>query len=659
MIDCLSIVKTDKVNHTVEINIVKLVVEIESFGMSADELDKETRSSDRLQPKQANLSCVHALNGPHLHEIHVIPCTHEADQSDNSEYFFGLVTIFSSIEGEMSGPFSTDSRIIQPCCLFIMYSSIMLFQESYISFSNIGGRLSAPERIALSARVVIEKFGTVISIVVIAAVYFGTTSDSKALNTCGGGQIYMQPSSDPPDFIKQLLTNNHFMEHIRAYNQMFAMTSFGAKVKAEDLMFSKYLVKSIFGSDLFSQKKYFSRVDESAINPEIMQGLIHVLDKHNGLVMLFRTARDRCISSEIPAFKIRLYNMSGVRGYELPTSDLLGGIVFKDGSTRVLPRIELKPQDSGGKGQKVMMNGVFEQKVKDFLSFLKEVKTFGDGSVDPRGYKLVTEVMMHGPCGAVSSIAVCMQEGSDIKHFPKTHNYRTFFDSNGQTHYQRRGTGVHVMKGELKLDNCNVVPYNRALDPAVGAFRMVSLKMKSISSDIPASSTVTVYSGGTVTQELSCSFSASGSPISPLPTRFASLLLPAGRTTHSRFKLPLELTDESLCHTKNKSQLGNLLVETDLIIWDEASINDKCCFETLDRTLRDLMSAPNVVFGGKTIVLGGNGEIGEPDAENEQDSSWVTVPTEYTVTVDEAGMSELIDFIFDDTILKAPTAGSL
>ncbi|GJY70603.1 hypothetical protein Tco_0474306 [Tanacetum coccineum] len=57
----------------------------------------------------------------------------------------------------MSGPFSMDSRIILPFCLFIMYSSILLFQESYVSFSNIGGRLSAPERIALSARVTIDK----------------------------------------------------------------------------------------------------------------------------------------------------------------------------------------------------------------------------------------------------------------------------------------------------------------------------------------------------------------------------------------------------------------------------------------------------------------------------------------------------------------------
>ncbi|GJS68855.1 DNA helicase, partial [Tanacetum coccineum] len=85
----------------------------------------------------------------------------------------------------------------------------------------------------------------------------------------------------------------------------------------------------------------------------------------------------------------------------------------------------------------------------------------------------------------------------------------------------------------------------------------------------------------------------------------ASLLLPGGRTAHSRFKLPLELTDESLCHAK-KSQLGNLLVEADLSIWDEAPMNDRWCFETLDRTLRDLMDAPSLLFGVKTVVLGGD-----------------------------------------------------
>ncbi|GKD87863.1 hypothetical protein Tco_1359017 [Tanacetum coccineum] len=69
MIDYLSIVETDKVNHAVETDIVKLVVEIESFGMSSDKLDKETRSSDELQSKQADLSYVHALNELHVGKI--------------------------------------------------------------------------------------------------------------------------------------------------------------------------------------------------------------------------------------------------------------------------------------------------------------------------------------------------------------------------------------------------------------------------------------------------------------------------------------------------------------------------------------------------------------------------------------------------------------
>ncbi|GJT45728.1 hypothetical protein Tco_0954443 [Tanacetum coccineum] len=80
MIDCLIIVKTDKVIHTVETDIVKLVVEIKGFGMSSNEFDKETGSSDRLPPKQADLYCIHALNELRLHEIRVVPNKHEADQ---------------------------------------------------------------------------------------------------------------------------------------------------------------------------------------------------------------------------------------------------------------------------------------------------------------------------------------------------------------------------------------------------------------------------------------------------------------------------------------------------------------------------------------------------------------------------------------------------
>nr|GFB44202.1 hypothetical protein [Tanacetum cinerariifolium] len=63
---------TDKVIHTVEADIVRLVNETENFGKSSDEFDKETMSSDGLLPKQAYLICVRALNELHSHEIRVV-----------------------------------------------------------------------------------------------------------------------------------------------------------------------------------------------------------------------------------------------------------------------------------------------------------------------------------------------------------------------------------------------------------------------------------------------------------------------------------------------------------------------------------------------------------------------------------------------------------
>nr|GFB09682.1 hypothetical protein [Tanacetum cinerariifolium] len=54
-------------------NLVKLMVEIKSFGMSSDDFDKDTVSFDELQLMQADLSCVQALIELHLHEIRVVP----------------------------------------------------------------------------------------------------------------------------------------------------------------------------------------------------------------------------------------------------------------------------------------------------------------------------------------------------------------------------------------------------------------------------------------------------------------------------------------------------------------------------------------------------------------------------------------------------------
>ncbi|GKG15544.1 hypothetical protein Tco_0357867, partial [Tanacetum coccineum] len=70
----------EEVIPTVETNIMKLEVEIESFGKNSDKIDKETVLFDELPLKQEDLSCIYALNELHLHVVHVVPSKHEADQ---------------------------------------------------------------------------------------------------------------------------------------------------------------------------------------------------------------------------------------------------------------------------------------------------------------------------------------------------------------------------------------------------------------------------------------------------------------------------------------------------------------------------------------------------------------------------------------------------
>ncbi|GJX61064.1 DNA helicase [Tanacetum coccineum] len=428
---------------------------------------------------------------------------------------------------------------------------------------------------------------------------------------------------------------------------------------------------------------------------------------------------------------------------------------------------------------------------------------------------MVTKLMMHGPCGAVNPGAACTENKACNKHFPKKYNEKTFFNSNGHTHYRRRQTEVHIMKGESRLDNCNVVPYNRMLCLAFHAHinvenygwsmlikylfkyiskgpdrilakinrpigdastsmgkkhiqvdeiqnyidghflenmqrvnfrerdrldiivnmpdkkkttltecwhqRLVRTKKSlgrltyvhpnsddlfyfwlllgacealdppklwrkhwtSMQDDIPANVSeatgILNYHVNThelqdyILYELEAILNGFGKSVTefrlpPPPERLLkdlnnkllmeeinykrdllmqdaahfvpklnhdqkeiyNLIINASeesrqellfvyghgvigktflwKTTISllRFKLPLDLTDEYVCHAKKHSQLANLLVETDLIIWDEAPMNDRLCFEALDRTLRDLRNASEIIFGGKTVVLGGD-----------------------------------------------------
>ncbi|XP_024013983.1 uncharacterized protein LOC112088061 [Eutrema salsugineum] len=85
----------------------------------------------------------------------------------------------------------------------------------------------------------------------------------------------------------------------------------------------------------------------------------------------------------------------------------------------------------------------------------------------------------------------------------------------------------------------------------------------------------------------------------------AALLLEGGRTAHSRFTIPIVINKFTFCSIKKDSNLADLIRIAKLIIWDEALMMIKDCFETLDRTMRDILEVDKP-FGDKVIVLGGD-----------------------------------------------------
>jgi hypothetical protein len=83
----------------------------------------------------------------------------------------------------------------------------------------------------------------------------------------------------------------------------------------------------------------------------------------------------------------------------------------------------------------------------------------------------------------------------------------------------------------------------------------------------------------------------------------ASLLLEGGRTSQSVFKVPLNVDPDDMFNIKPNSPTANLLMQTELISWDEFSMTSKEIFEALDRSLKDTAKfvdprLENVPFGG-------------------------------------------------------------
>nr|GEZ71174.1 ATP-dependent DNA helicase PIF1-like [Tanacetum cinerariifolium] len=236
---------------------------------------------------------------------------------------------------------------------------------------------------------------------------------------------------------------------------------------------------------------HFGSNHQSGLKKEIVEDLIEFLDNHSALVQLFRTARDKYMDSKILEFKVRLYNVVGTLRYEVPTPEAIGAIVFGDSSTKdnefdlIVEEHFLFSQrdrlDYICKNQREIRNeylsGLYDaiirgdrDEIVEYMNAFPELTSADRADIvdrvfeknaelpnitnDVDGYRVISELMMHGPCGYAKSNATCIKDGTNCyRNFPKPYSDRTFVDKDGYVHYRRRETGVDIERQGVRLDN--------------------------------------------------------------------------------------------------------------------------------------------------------------------------------------------------------------
>ena len=86
-------------------------------------------------------------------------------------------------------------------------------------------------------------------------------------------------------------------------------------------------------------------------------------------------------------------------------------------------------------------------------------------------------------------------------------------------------------------------------------------------------------------------------------TGLAAQNLEVGRT--ARFKIPIDIKEDSTCDIKVKEALSKLIAASKLIIWDEIFSIHRYCVEAVERTVTDIMNNTKL-WGGKATCFGGD-----------------------------------------------------
>ena len=89
-------------------------------------------------------------------------------------------------------------------------------------------------------------------------------------------------------------------------------------------------------------------------------------------------------------------------------------------------------------------------------------------------------------------------------------------------------------------------------------------------------------------------------------TGIAAILLEGGRTSHSKFGIPLTLNEKSTSSICPSHKKAKILIKSNLIIWDEVSMTSWRAFKIVDDMFRDICEEPQIPFGGKVILIAGD-----------------------------------------------------
>lgn len=89
-------------------------------------------------------------------------------------------------------------------------------------------------------------------------------------------------------------------------------------------------------------------------------------------------------------------------------------------------------------------------------------------------------------------------------------------------------------------------------------------------------------------------------------TGIAATLLRDGTTYHSRFKIYPPITDTTCSKIQDSSYDASLTRNAEIIIADEVTMMQFHALDAIDKICRKIMKKPEIPFGGKVFVFGGD-----------------------------------------------------